>query len=128
VQVDPQPGIEALFECHRPDPRPRLPGRPRGPQVVAADRAQQDPPHALHTQGSYAPRNRTRYGSDSTHCRYGTSGSTRSTSHAAWSAMRRLPHDGQKPRPLHENATSSSFRHELQYMRARRQRRIPQRR
>lgn len=31
----------------------------------------------------------------------------RSTSRAAVSTVRAVPHDGQKPRPLHENATPS---------------------
>ena len=41
--------------------------------------------------------------------------------------MRRVPHDGQNPRPLHENATTSSFLQTSQNTRARPQPRIPQR-
>ena len=45
---------------------------------------------------------------ENTHCRTGTSGSTWSTRCAARSAIRRPPQLGQKPRPLHENATRRS--------------------
>ena len=57
---------------------------------------------------SRASRERTWRGNDNTHCRYGAVGSTRSTRCAAVLVMRRLVHDGQKPRVLHENATSRS--------------------
>ena len=48
-------------------------------------------------------------GSDSTHWRTGTRGMTWSTRCAAVCAMRRAPHDGQKPRRLQLNATSLSW-------------------
>jgi hypothetical protein len=64
---------------------------------------------SAHAAGSYANRARTRYGSDSTHCRTGTSGITASTSQAAVSTIRAAPRDGQQPRPLHEKATTSTF-------------------
>ena len=47
-------------------------------------------------------------GSDSTHWRTGTRGKTWSTQCAAVWAMRRAPHDGQKPRRLQLKATSLS--------------------
>ena len=50
------------------------------------------------------------HGSDSTHCRTGTFGITRSTSCAASSVMRRPPHSGQK-RPLQLSATTISSPH-----------------
>ena len=53
-------------------------------------------------------------GSDNTHCRTGTRGSTRSTRNAAVSAMRRPPHEGQNPRPLQENPTTRSCPHPSQ--------------
>jgi hypothetical protein len=42
-----------------------------------------------------------RWGTESTHCRTGTKC-------AARSAMRRPPHEGQKPLPLHENGSNRS--------------------
>ncbi|MGK0265747.1 MAG: hypothetical protein ACI8UD_004412 [Planctomycetota bacterium] len=42
--------------------------------------------------------------------------------------MRRVPHDGQKPRPLHENATTSLWRHPSHHTRAKPCAKIPQRR
>lgn len=61
-------------------------------------------------------------------CPGASPGITRSTSHAAVSAMRRAPHDGQKPRPLHENATTSSLPHPAHHTRAKPCAGIPQRR
>ncbi len=48
-----------------------------------------------------------RIGNVKAHCRYGTRGSTQSTSWAAVSSARRAVHDGQIPRRLHENGTST---------------------
>lgn len=81
IHIEPQRRIESLHERHRPSAQASAP---------------------------YAHSVRTRYGSDSTHRRTGTSGITASHSHAAVSTMRAAPHDGQKPRPVHENATTSS--------------------
>ena len=61
---------------------------------------------------------RTRNGSDRTHCRIGSWGSTRSTRCAAVSAMRLAPQDGQNPRPRHENATSALSPQPVQHRRA----------
>ncbi len=52
---------------------------------------------------------RSAHGSEPTHWRTATSGRTSSTRCAARSDMRRPRHEGQKPRRLHENATSSSW-------------------
>jgi hypothetical protein len=52
---------------------------------------------------------RTPCGTDNTHCRAGARGKMRSTRWAAVSAMRRPPQDGQKPRFLHENATTLAW-------------------
>jgi hypothetical protein len=53
---------------------------------------------------------RSSNGSESTHCRTGTEGSTRSTRCAAVFAMRRPAQLGQMPRALQENATRRSCR------------------
>src|SRR5712691_6152568 len=50
-------------------------------------------------------------GTDTTHCRVGTQGMTHSTRWAAVWAMRRPAHDGQNPRRLQLNGSSSSFWH-----------------
>jgi hypothetical protein len=55
-----------------------------------------------------ASRNRNAWGSESTHCLSGRSGSTSSANSAAVSAMRRPPQEGQNPRFLQLNATSFS--------------------
>lgn len=57
------------------------------------------------SSGLRASSQRRRKGSVRTHCRVPTWGTTRSTSDAARSAMRRPQHAGQNPRPLHENGT-----------------------
>ncbi len=48
---------------------------------------------------------RSRFGTDSTHWRTGRRGKTWSVRCAAVSAMRRVLHEGQTPRPLQEKAT-----------------------
>ena len=45
------------------------------------------------------------HGTVSTTCRTATRGSRPSTQRAARAAIRRPPHDGQNPRPLHDNGT-----------------------
>ena len=71
---------------------------------------------------------RIRCGTLKTHWRTGTSGKTWSTRCAARSAMRRPPQLGQKPRPLHENATSRSVRQSPHRNRAKPPARNPHRR
>jgi restriction endonuclease Mrr len=56
----------------------------------------------------------------------GRLGKTRSTRWAALSAMRRPPHEGQKPLPLHENATNRSLPHASQCTRRKPWARMPQ--
>ena len=53
-------------------------------------------------------------GSESTHWRIGTHGSTRSTTCVAVPCIRRVVQDGQIPRLLQENATSSSSPHAME--------------
>src|SRR5688572_13808255 len=52
---------------------------------------------------------RTRCGSDSTHCRTDTSGITRSTSNAAVSTIRRVPHDDKNPRLARKRTLTLGF-------------------
>ena len=52
--------------------------------------------------GSRASRKRAQRGSESTHWRTGTLGMTWSTRWIAVPCMRRVVHEGQKPRPRHE--------------------------
>jgi len=52
---------------------------------------------------------RARFGSDSTRERTDISGIIASHRHAAVSTMRAAPRDAQQPRPLHEDATTSSW-------------------
>jgi hypothetical protein len=63
--------------------------------------------------GSAASTLRSSYGTLITHCRSGTSGSTRSHTVAAVWHIRLPPHDGHTPRSLHENATGMSWPHPL---------------
>ena len=56
----------------------------------------------------WARRYRSPKGNERTHWRMGTRGSTRSTRCAAVSAICRPPHEGQKPRLLHEKAKTWS--------------------
>ncbi len=63
---------------------------------------------ALGSAGSRATGSRSAHGNDSTHCRYGAAGSTRSHCRAAVSLIRRPPQLEHTPRRLHENATSRS--------------------
>ena len=63
---------------------------------------------ALSSAVSRATGIRSSHGSESTHCRYGTTGSTRSHCRAAVSLMRLPPQLEQTPRCLHENATRRS--------------------
>jgi len=81
-----------------------------------------------HDGAVQARRSRNAWGSESTHCRTGTSGSTRSTNCAAVSAMRRPSHEGQKPRPLHEKAATRSRPQPSQCTRTKPWARTPQRR
>ncbi len=64
---------------------------------------------AERTSARKAASMRTSNGSESTHWRTGTAGSTRSVRCAAVFAMRRPVQLGQMPRPLHENATRRSL-------------------
>jgi len=76
--------------------------------------------------GSRARSQRAQRGSESTHWRTGTCGRTPSTSRAAVSCIRRVVHDGQKPRPLQDKPTSSSSPQSRQRTRAKPWARIPQ--
>ena len=78
--------------------------------------------------GSRANTQRAQRGSERTHCRTDTRGSTRSVRWIAVSCMRRALQDGQSPLFLHENATSRSCPQEPQCTRAKPCARIPQRR
>jgi len=68
---------------------------------------------------------RSRLGTDSTHWRIGTTGTTLFLRWAVTSAMRRFVHDGQTHRPLQLKATSRSCRQSVQRARANPKARIP---
>jgi hypothetical protein len=59
------------------------------------------PSTSVSAAASLASRKRNACGSESTHCLSGRSGRTSSASVAGVSAMRRAPHEVQKPRALH---------------------------
>jgi hypothetical protein len=75
--------------------------------------------------GSNAMLNRSPNGTVGTHCRTGTSGLTRSRRLAAKSHIRRPRHDGQKPRPMQDNATRRLSRQPSQATRMNPWARIP---
>jgi len=78
--------------------------------------------------GSRATGSHRIHGSDSTHCRTGTSGHSRVTCSAAVSFIRRPPHDEHTPRRLHENGTSRSKPQATHRARPKPQASTPQRR
>jgi len=63
---------------------------------------------ALVRAGSRGRKGRSRFGSESTHWRTGSGGSTASLRWAARSTIRRVLQEGHTPRPLHEKADGSS--------------------
>ena len=75
----------------------------RSPSLAARRRAQPNTTRmktastSRHSAASKASWCRSDHSSDSTHCRTGTSGITRSTSCAASSIIRRSPHEGAEP-------------------------------
>ena len=81
---------------------------------------------ALASSGSCMRWGRSRLGTDSTHCRIGTIGTTLSLRWSANSAMRRFVHDGQTQRPLQLKATSRSWQQSAQRARASPNARMPQ--
>jgi hypothetical protein len=78
------------------------------------------------SRGSRARGKRAHRGSERTHWRMGTCGSTRSRRCVAVPCMRRVVQEGQKPRPLQEKATRVSSPHEAQRTRAKPWARMPQ--
>ena len=82
------------------------------------DGPQEDLQQAAGDLGLLTQSQHTRLGTDSTHWRNGTRGSTWSVMWAAVSTMRRVAQEGKMSRPLQQNATRKSCRQEAQYTRA----------
>src|SRR5450432_252462 len=68
-------------------------------------------PTAVRARGSRASSRRSSNGTERTHCRSGTSGTTWSAKWAAVPHMRRALQDGHTPRFLHDSAISKSLPH-----------------
>jgi hypothetical protein len=103
MHVQPEVAAESLNRGHRPTARATYAVAPQQPSHAAKDLAKEHPQHIAQQRGITRAREtdakRTRNGSDSTHWRIGTCGSTRSTKCAAESLIRRAPQDRQNPRP-----------------------------
>lgn len=129
MHVQTQRRVEPLHKRHGTGPRTRLTETRCCAFAVTRHRPHQDATHHRKCRRISAQTNRTRYSNDNTHCRTGASSEiTLSTKNAAVSTMRRVPHDGQSPRPLQEKATTSSCRQSSQKTRAKPCAKIPHRR
>ena len=111
--LHPRVQVGALDLRHQPArPQAHLRARPLV-VVVARNHARTSSKNTRDTasssDASRATGSRSAHGNESTHCRYGTAGSTRSHCVAAVSLMRRPPQLEHTPRRLHENATSRSW-------------------
>jgi hypothetical protein len=90
---------------------PDSPARSRCERKISCTKIR---PTAVRARGSRASSRRSSNGTESTHCRNGTSGITSSVKCAAVPHMRRALQDGHTPRFLHDSATSRSLPHERQ--------------
>ena len=107
VWVQSKVASEPLEHCDGPGAGPLNASGGGDPvPVEALDDPEGDAQDASGEGGRQASRARMSQGSDRTHWRTGTAGSTSSTMRAAKAAMRRPPQQGQKPRPLQEKGTS----------------------